>query len=265
MNRMPKIFLMLGLVGITFSAQAASDVAKVNGKAINPALVDLIYKDLVTRGQKVDENTRTLIVNKLIGSEVLLQDAHRQGIDRQPDFLVKKEMMERELLVGAYLESYLVKHPVAEADIRAEYDKYKAQIGTTEYSARHILVNSEEDAKAIIADLGKGNDFAAVAKAKSLDPGTRDRGGELGWFSPVAMVKPFADAVVKLQKGELAKEPIKTQFGWHVLQLNDARDAQPQPYEQMKDPLQKQIQQRNMEKLVTDLKAKAKIVQGASK
>jgi peptidyl-prolyl cis-trans isomerase C len=126
-------------------------------------------------------------------------------------------------------------------------------------------VNSEEDAKTIIADLGKGNDFAAVAKAKSLDPGTRDRGGELGWFSPVAMVKPFADAVVKLQKGELAKEPIKTQFGWHVLQLNDARDAQPQPYEKMKDTLQKQIQQRNMEKLVTDLKAKAKIVQGASK
>jgi len=255
------IFVLMGAV----TGVQAAEVATVNGKSINASLIDLIYKDLVARGEKVDANTKSLIVNKLISSEVVLQDALRQGIDRQPDFAIRKEMMERELLVNAYLESYLVKNPVGESVIKAEYERYKTQLGSVEYSARHILVKSQEEAKAIITELANGADFSKIARDKSQDPGSKGKGGELGWFSPAVMAKPFGEAVSKMQKGEIAKEPVNTQFGWHVIQLNDVRTAEPLPYEKMHDAIRKQLQQRNMEKLVTDLRAKAKIIEGAAK
>lgn len=235
----------------------------VNGKPIKQSLIDYIVKDATARGQKVDDSTRALIMNKLISSELVIQEAQKLGLDKQPDYQAKEELMRRELLVNTFIENFIKKNPVNEADVKAEYEKFKAQVGDKEYSARHILVDTEQEAKDIIAQLAKGGDFAKLAREKSKDPGSKDKGGDLGWFSPAAMVKPFSDATVKLQKGLYTTVPVQTQFGWHVIKLEDVRDAQPPAYDKVKEALQKQLQQRNLEKLLADLRSKAKIVDGS--
>lgn len=258
-------FFAAGAFSLLQPAQAAeSSVATVNGKAIKQSLVDYIVKDATARGQTVDANVREVILSKLITSELVYQEAQRLGLDKQPDYVAKEELTRRELLVNTYLQDYLKKNPVSEADTKAAYEKYKAEMGDKEYSARHILVSTEAEAKDVITQLGKGGDFAKIAKEKSKDPGSKDKGGDLGWFSPGGMVKPFGDAVAKLQKGSYTTAPIQTQFGWHVIKLEDIRDMQTPPYDKVKEGLQKQLQQRQLEKLLTDLRAKAKIVEGPS-
>jgi len=168
--------------------------------------------------------------------------------------------------VRTYLQEYAKKNPVDEASIKAEYDKLKAQMGDKDYNAQHILVKTEQEAKDIIARLDKGEDFSKIAKDKSLDTGSKEKGGDLGWFSPAGMVKPFADAVAGLQKGKFTESPVQSQFGWHVIKLNDIRASQPPAYEKVKDGIQQDLQQRQLAKLVSDLRAKAKIVEnGAAK
>jgi len=239
---------------------AGNNVATVNGKPIKQSLMDYIVKDATARGQKVDDNVRKIIENKLISSELVLQEAQKQGLDKQPDYAAKEELLRRELLVNTYIENFLKKNTVSEAELKAEYDRFKQQIGDKEYSARHILVSTEAEAKDIIAQLGKGADFAKLAKEKSKDA-SKDKGGDLGWFPPAAMVKPFSDAVVKLQKGQVTQTPVQTQFGWHVIKLEDTRTAQPPAYDKVKDSLKKQLQQTALEKHLADLRAKAKIVE----
>jgi len=252
---------MLLAGAFTLPASAADSVATVNGKPIKQSLYDYIVKDATARGQAIDDNTRKLIIDKLVASELVYQEAQRQGLDKQPDYQAKEELTRRELLVNTYLQDYLKKNPVSEADIKAAYEKYKSEVGNKEYNARHILVATEGEAKDIIAQLGKGGDFAKLAKEKSLDPGSKEKGGDLGWFSPGTMVKPFSEAVTKLQKGSYTTTPVQTQFGWHVIKLDNVRDLQPPPYEKVRDGLQKQLQQRQLEKLLTDLRSKAKIVE----
>lgn len=252
----------LGMLPVAQAADAA--VATVNGKPIKQSLLDFIVKDAGSHGQKIDDNTRSIIVSKLISNELVYQEAQRQGLDKQSDFIAREELARRELLVNAYLQDYLKKNPVNEADTRSAYEKFKTEVGDKEYSARHILVATEAEAKDIIAQLAKGGDFAKIAKEKSKDTGSKDKGGDLGWFSPGGMVKSFGDAVVKLQKGLYTTIPVQTQFGWHVIKLEDIRDAQPPVYDKVKENLQKQLQQRQLEKLLTDLRAKAKIVDNSA-
>ena len=254
-----------GMLPVAQAADAAvAAVATVNGKPIKQSLLDFIVKDAGSHGQKIDDNTRSIIVSKLISNELVYQEAQRQGLDKQSDFIAREELAKRELLVNAYLQDYLKKNPVSEADIKSAYEKFKTEVGDKEYSARHILVATEAEAKDIIAQLAKGGDFAKIAKEKSKDTGSKDKGGDLGWFSPGGMVKSFGDAVVKLQKGLYTTIPVQTQFGWHVIKLEDIRDAQPPTYDKVKDNLQKQLQQRQLEKLLTDLRAKAKIVDNSA-
>ena len=255
------------LIAASFSlilpvAHAADAVATVNGKPIKQSLMDYIVRDATARGQKVDDNVRNVIANKLISSELVIQEAQKQGLDKSADYQSKEDLMRRELLVNTYIESYIKKNPVSDAETKAEYDKLKQQMGDKEYSARHILVQTEQEAKDIIAQLGKGGDFAKIAKEKSKDPGSKDKGGDLGWFSPAGMVKPFADAVVGLQKGKITTAPVQSQFGWHVIKLEDSRAAQPPAYDKVKDGLQKQLQQQKLEKMLGELRSKAKIVPG---
>ncbi|MFJ5445619.1 peptidylprolyl isomerase [Methylobacillus methanolivorans] len=248
-----------GILQPAFAAGTSGSVATVNGKPIKQSLYDYIAKEASSRGQTVDDNVKNVIINKLIGSELIYQEAQRTGLDKQPDYLAKEELTRRELLVNTFLQDYIKKHPVSEADTKLAYEKYKQELGDKEYSARHILVPTEAEAKDIIAQLGKGGDFAKLAKEKSKDPGSQEKGGDLGWFAPAGMVKPFSDAVAKLQKGKYTTAPVQTQFGWHVIKLEDTRTTQPPSFDEVKDGLQKQLQQRNLEKLLTDLRSKAKI------
>jgi peptidyl-prolyl cis-trans isomerase C len=261
MNLTQKTLLAIAFGLMVPTAQAAdTNVATVNGKPIKQSLVDYISKDATARGQNVDANVRSIIVNKLISSELVVQEAQKQGLDKQPDYIAKEELLRRELLVNTYIENFLKKTTVSEADTKAEYEKFKAQVGDKEFSARHILVSTEAEAKDVIAQLGKGGDFAKLAKEKSKDPGSKDKGGDLGWFPPAAMVKPFSDAIGTLKKGQVTQTPVQTQFGWHVIKLEDTRTAQPPAYDKVKDNLKKQVQQRNLEKMLSDLRAKAKVV-----
>jgi peptidyl-prolyl cis-trans isomerase C len=251
---------LLAALSIIAPAQAAENAATVNGKPIKQSLVDYISKDAAEHGQKVDDNVRDVIMSKLISSELVIQEAQRAGLDKQPDYQAREELTRRELLVNTYLQDYLKKNPVSEADTKAAYEKYKSELGDKEYSARHILVGTEAEAKDIIAQLGKGGDFAKIAKEKSKDPGSKEKGGDLGWFSLAGMVKPFGDAVTALKKGSTTSDPVQTQFGWHVIKLDDVRDMKAPPYDKVKEGLQKQLSQRQLEKMLTDLRAKAKIV-----
>ncbi len=251
--------IAVAILSLTPSAFAADAVATVNGKQIKQSVYDYIAKDAATRGQKVDAQVKNVIVNKLVDSELVYQEAQKLGLDKQPDYIAREELARRELLTSTFLQDFVKKNPISDADSKAAYEQYKKAYGDKEYSARHILVKTEAEAKDIIAQLGKGGDFAKIAKEKSLDPGSKEKGGDLGWFSPATMVKPFSDVVANLQKGATSNSPVQTQFGWHVIKLVDTRAAQPLPYEKLKDGLQKNLQQRNLEKLMSDLRAKAKI------
>jgi peptidyl-prolyl cis-trans isomerase C len=264
MRFIPQILATLLLAGATITAQAA-DAASVNGKPIKQSLVDYIVKDATARGQKVDDNTHSIIVNKLISNEVIYQEAQKAGFDKQADYIAKEDLMTRELLVNTYLQDYIKKNPIDDATLKAEYDKYKTQMGDKEYKASHILVKTEQEAKDVVAQLSKGGNFASIAKDKSLDPGSKEKGGDLGWFPPAAMVKPFSDAVSRLQKGLYTTVPVQTQFGWHVIRLEDIRDAQPPAFDKVKDDLRNNLQKQQLEKLVMDLRSKAKIVDNTTK
>jgi peptidyl-prolyl cis-trans isomerase C len=251
--------ITLAILSLAPSAFAAESVATVNGKQIKQSVYDYIAKDAAARGQKIDGPVKEAITNKLIDSELVYQEAQKLGLDKQSDYIAREELSRRELLTSTFLQDFVKKHPISDTDTKAAYEQYKKAYGDKEYSARHVLVKTETEAKEIIAQLGKGGDFAKVAKEKSMDPGSKEKGGDLGWFSPATMVKPFSDAVAGLQKGAVTSTPVQTQFGWHVIKLVDTRAAQPLPYDKVKDGLQKNLQQRNLEKMMAELRTKAKI------
>lgn len=251
--------LAVALLALTSQSYATDAAATVNGKQIKQSVYDYIAKEATSRGQKVDAQVKTAIVNKLIDSELVYQEAQKLGLDKQSDYIAREELSRRELLTSTFLQDYVKKNPISDADTKAAYEEYKKAYGEKEYSARHILVKTEAEAKDIIAQLGKGGDFSKIAKEKSLDPGSKDKGGDLGWFSPATMVKPFSDGVAALAKGAVTAAPVQSQFGWHVIKLVDTRASQPLAYEKVKEDLQKNLQQRNLEKMMAGLRSKAKI------
>lgn len=244
-------------LSFTASSFAADAAATVNGKPIKQSWVDYILKDAQARGQKGD-GLKNAVINELIGSELAYQEAVKQGVDKNADLVIAEEIGHKKLIVNAFLADFMKKNPVTDAEKKAEYDKQKAAMGDKEYSARHILVKTEAEANDLAAQLKKGGDFAKLAKEKSLDPGSKEKGGDLGWFSPAGMVKPFSDAITSMKKGDVSA-PVQTQFGWHLIKLNDSRAAQVPSYDKVKDSLERSLQQRKLEKLMLGLKEKSKI------
>ncbi len=262
--KLTQTLIALAIVSMSLPSMATDSLATVNGKPIKQSLLDYIIRDAASHGQKIDDNTKQIIVNKLVGTELVFQEAQRAGFDKQADFLARNELAHRELLVNTYLQDYLKKNPITEADTKAAYEQFKKELGDKEYSARHILVKTEAEAKDIIEQLQKGGDFAKIAKDKSLDTVSKEKGGDLGWFSPAGMVKPFSEALVALTKGKSTTTPVQTQFGWHIIKLDDTRATQAPAYDKVKDGLEKTLQQRKLEKMMTDLRSKAKIVNSAN-
>jgi len=247
----------------SFNIQAA-DLATVNGKPIKQSLMDYIVKNASDAGKKVDDDTRANILEKLITNEVIDQEAQRVGIDKQTEFQAKEELTLHELRINAYLEDYIKKNPIDDKALQAEYDKQKADFKGKEYKASHILVGTEEEAKDIIQQLSNGSDFANIAKDKSTDTGSKENGGDLGWFAPANMVQPFSEAVAKLEKGKYSPTPVKSEYGWHVIRLDDVRDSTPPTFESSKENLRKTLVGIQLDKLVNGLKSKAKIVDSSA-
>lgn len=250
----------LSLPGLALAqaASASAKVATVNGVAIPKNEVDAIVHAQEAQGQKDTPQLRAAIRDRLVTLEIIAQESKRKGLNKNPDVLAEIEIARANILAQAYHADYVKHHPVSDEALKAEFEKIKANMGDKEYKARHILVDSEDEAKSIIEKLKKGAKFDDLAKA-SKDPGSKDHGGELDWNMPSGFVKPFADALVKLQKGKYTETPVHSQFGWHVIQLDDVRPARYPDYDQVKPKLQERIQNELFEKAVADLRAKAKV------
>ena len=251
------LLVALTLPGLAL-AQAGAKVATVNGVAIPKARVDAVVRAQEAQGQKDTPELRELIRDRLITLEVVAQEAKNKKLDRTADTVSQIELARENILAQAYRADYLKHHPVSDEALKADYDKIKQQMGDKEYKARHILLESEAEAKSVIEKLKKGEKFDELAKA-SKDPGTKDHGGELDWNRPSGFVKPFSDALVKLQKGQYTETPVHTQFGWHVIQLDDVRKATFPSFDEVKPRLIQRMQEETFEKAVSDLRAKAKV------
>lgn len=236
----------------------AQNIAVVNGKAIPSSRADLMVKQASTQGQADTPELRKLVKDELITREVLVQEADKLGLGNTADVKTQLEIARQSLVIRALVGDYVKKHPVSDADIKAEYDKFKATAGDKEYRARHILVEKEDDAKAIITKLKAGAKFEDLAK-QSKDPGSAANGGDLDWASPASFVKPFSDAMVALQKGGLTETPVKTQFGYHVIRLDDVRAAKVPTLEEVKPQITESLQQKKLQEYQAELRAKAKV------
>lgn len=245
----------------TGNTPAAGDIAAtVNGTPISKGSVDQIVGQRSAMGQPDSPEARKAIINQLAMQLLVSQEAIKKNLDKTPEVAEQINLTRQSILANAFVQDYTKNNPVSDDMLKAEYDKLKAQMSGTEYKASHILVDKEAVAKDIIAKLKKNPKlFGSLAKEYSKDPGSKGNGGELGWFDPRNMVPEFGAAVAKLAKGKFTLEPVKTQFGYHVILLEDTRTRQVPTFEQVKPQLAKQMQEQNLKKLVDDMMAKAKI------
>ena len=251
--------LLLAMTAMVALPSFAQNVATVNGKPIPAAKVDQVVKQVVAQGKATDSpQLREAIKKDLIGREVLIQEADKQGVGTRPDVKNAIDNARQSIIINAMLADYIKKNPVKDADIKAEYDKYKAQMGDKEYHARHILVGTEDEAKQIIAKLKGGAKFEDLAK-QSKDPGSAQNGGDLDWASPASFVPEFSKAMTSLQKGAITETPVKSQFGYHVIKLEDVRPAKVPPLEEVKQQVAESLQQRKLAAYREELMKKAKI------
>jgi peptidyl-prolyl cis-trans isomerase C len=247
-------------VALAFGANLAfaQNVAVVNNKPIPKAREDAWIKQLQAQGQQDTPELRRMVKEELIRREVFLQEAQKRGLAEQPDVKFQIDIQRQNTLIQALMRDELKRNPITDAQIQAEYDKQKGKAGDKEYRARHILVEKEDEAKAIIERLKKGEKFEELAK-QSKDPGSASKGGELDWAGADAYVKPFSDAMVKLEKGKYTEVPVQSQFGWHVIRLDDVRDAQFPPLAQVSGQIRESLQQQRIQAFVEELRKKAKV------
>jgi peptidyl-prolyl cis-trans isomerase C len=236
----------------------AQNAAVVNNKPISKAKVDEFVEALVKQGRPDTPELRTMVRDELIAREIFVQEAEKQGLGRKPEVARQLENVRQDLLIRAFLTEHLKKNPIKEDDLKAEYERIKKSSGDKEYRARHILVEKEDVAKSIVDQLKKGAKFEELAK-QSKDTGSAAKGGDLDWNPPAQFVKPFSDAMVKLEKGKYTETPVQSQFGFHVIKLDDVRDIQPPPYEQVKPQIKQALEQRTVADLQKKMRESAKV------
>jgi len=242
------------------AASAASGKVVVNGVTIPQSRIDAMNKELSAQGQPDTPERTAAVREELVNREVLAQAAQKRGLDKNPDIQQQMEMAKQAVLIRALFENEAKSHPISDADLQQQYDQFKGSMGTNEYKVSHILVDNEADAKAIIDQLKKNpNDFGKIAKEKSKDPGSKDNNGDLDWGPSARYVKPFADAVQAQPKGQISQAPVKTDFGYHVIRVDDVRPLKVPEFAEMKDQFRQRAQQQQIQKLVMDLRSKAKV------
>jgi peptidyl-prolyl cis-trans isomerase C len=243
-------------------AKDTSSSAKVNGTTIPAYRFDAAIKARLAQGQPDSPELRTAIREALINQEVVAQEAIKKGLDKQPAVAARIELDRQMALVNAYFEDYMKNNPVSDDMLRKEYDRVKPQIPAKEYKVRHILVAKEDEAKNILAQLKKGGNFEKLAAQHSTDPGSKGKGGDLDWAPAERYVKPFADALTKLKKGQTTDAPVQTDFGYHIIRLDDERASKVPTFEEAKPQLQQMVQGTIVQKALADLRSKSKIEEG---
>jgi peptidyl-prolyl cis-trans isomerase C len=256
------MFAVVGIVSaFAISAAFADDKSgpTVNGVLIPQSRIEMRVKAAEAQGQPDTPELRKAIREDMINLEIISQDAVKKGLDKNPDVIEQTELAKESVLVQAYVQDYLQNHPITEEQLKQEYEKLKTNLGTKEYKVSHILVDTEDEAKAIIEQLNKKGKFDKIAKEKSKDAGSAEHGGSLGWTVPTNFVAPFANAMLGLKKGSYTKEPVKTQFGWHVIKLDDERALKVPTFEELKPQIQQRMQQKAVQDMIADLRGKAKV------
>jgi peptidyl-prolyl cis-trans isomerase C len=239
-------------------AAMAQNIAVVNGKPVPKARVDALVAQATKQGQPKTPELEKQARDEVVMREMFMQEAERRGLQATPDFKTQMEFARQQILIRELFEDYRKKNPVTDADIQAEYNKFKAQSTGTEYRARHILVEKEDDAKNLIKQLNGGAKFEDVAKKNSKDPGSAENGGDLDFAKPDNYVPEFGAAMIKLKKGEMTETPVKTQFGYHIIKLEDTREAQFPGFDEVKPQLTQRVEQAKLQKFQEDLKKAAK-------
>lgn len=234
-------------------------VATVNGVAIPQQRGELLVRERAQQGQPDSPQLRAAVRDELINREIISQEAVKSGLTKKAELQNELELVRQTVIVQAYLREYVRTHPITDAEMQKEYDRIKAELGDREYKARHILVGTEDEAKGVIADLRKGAKFDELAKKLSKDDGTKAKGGDLEWQAPGTFDKDFSGALVKLAKGKFTEAPVKTRFGFHVIQLDDTRGAQHPPFAEVKANLSQRLQRTRIEALIAELRTKAKV------
>ena len=234
--------------------------ATVNGKPISQRTVDMIVKQGAGSGRPDTPEVRKGIIDQIALQMVVAEEAVKKGLDKTPEVIEQFDTIKQSVLANAYVEDFIKNNPVSDDMVKAEYERIKATITGTEYKARHILVEKESEARDIIAKLKKDpGAFAKLAMEKSKDSGSKTRGGELGWFDPKRMVPEFGAAVSTLEKGKFTDMPVKSQYGYHVILLEDSRKIEAPPLEDVKPQISQQLLQQNVKKQLDALKAAAKV------
>ena len=237
----------------------AQNVAIVNGKAVPKSRVDALL-DQATRqgGQPRSPELEKQVRDEVVLREMFMQEAEKAGLASTPEYRTQMELARQTILIRELFNQYQTKNQIAPADVQAEYDKVKSQQGGTEYHARHILVEKEDDAKALIAKIKAGEKFEDLAKANSKDPGSGANGGDLDWAAAGSYVPEFSQAMAKLKKGEMTEAPVKSQFGWHIIKLEDTREAKFPSLEEVRPQIEQRLNQLKVAKFRDDIRAKAK-------
>jgi peptidyl-prolyl cis-trans isomerase C len=246
---------LLGAIPAAFAQNAAI----VNGKPVPKARMDVLAQQLAAAGRPVTPEMQGQLREEVVAREIFMQEAQKQGLDATDDYKNQLELARQAILIRQLFENYRKANAVSDADVQAEYDKFVAANGGKEYKARHILVEKEDQAQKILADLKKGQKFEDIAKKQSKDPGSGANGGDLDWAAPASFVPEFSEAMIKLKKGETTSAPVKSQFGYHVIRVDDIRQAQLPKIEEVKPQIVQQLQQQRLQKYQEELRAKAKV------
>jgi len=241
------------------AAKGAPPIATVNGVPVPRARAEALLNQQRARGMPDNDQSRALIRDELVNREVLMQEAQKSGVARSPEVANQLDLARQEIIISAFLREWVRKNPISDADIQKEYDRVKAEQGDKEYRARHILVETEDQAKTMVAELKKGGKFEELAAKNSKDPGSKDRGGDLDWHGPSDFDRAFSEAMMKLDKGKFTETPVRTRFGFHVIQLDDVRTGRFPSLAEVKPRIQQQLTQARIDELVKGLRGKAKV------
>jgi peptidyl-prolyl cis-trans isomerase C len=254
-----KLPVVSALMLLPVLAFAQAPVATVNGVAIPQARLEVILKMLAANKQPDTPENRGRVREQLINNEVFSQEAVKKGLHKNPEIAAQMDVQRQELLVNAFVQDYIKANPVTDDLMRKEYERLKPTIPAKEFKARHILVEKEDEAKEVIAQIKKGGSFEKIAADKSKDTGSKTRGGDLDWGPAARYVKPFGEALTKLKKGQMTDAPVQSEFGWHVIRLDDERATKIPTFEEAKPQLQQGMQGQMIQKMLGDLRAKAKV------
>ena len=256
---MKKQLLSAALVALLAAPAFAQNIAVVNGKPVPSARLNALKQQIERSGRPVTDDMLGQLKEEIVAREIFMQEARKRGLDASEDYKNQLELARQTILIRELFADFQKKNAVTDAEIQAEYDKFVAANGGKEYRARHILVETEDQAKALIAEIKKGGKFEELVKKNSKDPGSGANGGDLDWAGASSYVAEFSDAMVKLGKGEMSEAPVKSQFGWHIIRVDDVRDAQLPKLEEVKPQISQQLQQQKMGQFQEDLRKKARV------